>query len=247
MTIKEFSNEFDIYYNSIATNSAPGLDIYEKSVYLTKAQLEIIKNYFIPRGNKYQVGFEGSSKRRVDLTELVRNHKTTLQITSIDGIDDNSKFFKIPNNTYLIIQEKAKVISYNECVNNNYIKVVPKTHDEYNIQEKNPFKKPDKSVIWRMDYFSQNGSNKNVELISPYSISEYKFRYVMYPSPIILGDLLSLFPGETLSIDGVSQPQTCKLDIGIHREILDRAVELALADYKPEKLQLKTQMSLRNE
>ena len=44
MTVSEFSNEFDVYYNSIATNAAPSIDLYEKSVYLTKAQLEIVKN-----------------------------------------------------------------------------------------------------------------------------------------------------------------------------------------------------------
>ena len=66
MTTKEFSNQFDIYYNGIATNSAPPIDLYEKSVYLTDAQLEIVNNYFNPMGNKYQRGFEQSSKRRND-------------------------------------------------------------------------------------------------------------------------------------------------------------------------------------
>ena len=60
MTTKEFSNEFDIAYNSIATNDAPGLDLYEKSVYLTKAQLELVKTHFVPEGNKYKKGFESS-------------------------------------------------------------------------------------------------------------------------------------------------------------------------------------------
>ena len=247
MTTKEFSNEFDILYNSIATKAAPGIDIYEKSVYLTKAQLELVKNYFVPEGNKYRKGFEQSSKRRDDLKELVRNHKTTLQIPSSEGVDDNSVFFRIPNNVFLIIQEKAKVISSNSCVNNTYIKVVPKTHDEYERQINSPFRKPNKKNIWRLDYYSQNGSNKNIELISNYQITEYACRYVIYPSPIILGDLLTLFPGENLTIDDVSQEQTCMLSNNIHREILDRAVELALADYRPEMVQLKAQMNLRNE
>ena len=56
MTANEFSQEFDILYNNIASNQAPGLTEYEKSVFLTKAQDEIIKNYFTgkPNGNKYQ-------------------------------------------------------------------------------------------------------------------------------------------------------------------------------------------------
>lgn len=247
MTITEFSNEFDISYNGIATNDAPPLDLYEKSVYLTKAQLELVKNYFTPQGNKYQKGFEQSNKRRNDLKELIRTYKSTIEITSNDGIDINSKFYKIPNNTFLIIQEKAKVSSSDSCINGTYIKVVPKTHDEYNIQKDNPFKQPNEKNIWRLDYYSQNSSNKNVELITPYTITEYVLRYVSYPSPIILGDLLSLYPGETLTVDGISQPQTCKLSTSIHREIIDRAVELAWADYKKDGLQSKVQIQTRNE
>ena len=52
MTNEEFSNEFDVLYNSITSNQAPGLDEYEKSVFLTKAQDEIVKSYFNPRLNK---------------------------------------------------------------------------------------------------------------------------------------------------------------------------------------------------
>ena len=60
MTNQEFSNEFDVLYNNIMSNQAPGLDEYEKSVFLTKAQDEIVKNYFNPKGNKYQEGFDGN-------------------------------------------------------------------------------------------------------------------------------------------------------------------------------------------
>ena len=37
MTTPEFSNEFDVLYNNIMSNAAPGLNEYEKSVFLTKA------------------------------------------------------------------------------------------------------------------------------------------------------------------------------------------------------------------
>ena len=247
MTVSEFSNEFDVYYNSIATNAAPSIDLYEKSVYLTKAQLEIVKNYFTPEGNKYRKGFEQTSKRRNDLRELIRTNKSTLQVTSDDAISDDSKFFRIPNNTFIIIQEKVLVNDSNACVDGQYVKVKPVTHDEFNIQENNPFKKPHKRVVWRMDYYSQQGNNKNVEIICPFQVSEYKMRYVMYPQPIILTNLLTAFPGENLSIDGTSAEQTCQLSESIHIEILNRAVELATADYKPQDIAVKTQINSRNE
>ena len=71
MTTQEFSSEFDILYNNIMSNAAPGLDEYEKSVFLTKAQEEILKNYFNPKGNKYQEGFDDNEKRQIDFSSLV--------------------------------------------------------------------------------------------------------------------------------------------------------------------------------
>lgn len=33
---QEFSDEFDVLYNNISSNQAPGLDEYEKSLFLTR-------------------------------------------------------------------------------------------------------------------------------------------------------------------------------------------------------------------
>ena len=74
MTSTEFSNEFDVLYNSITSNQAPGLDEYEKSVFLTKAQDEIVKSYFNPRSNKTQEGFDGNEKRQIDFSMIMRSH-----------------------------------------------------------------------------------------------------------------------------------------------------------------------------
>lgn len=65
MTILEFSDQFDVLYNNITSNQAPGLNEYEKSLFLTKAQDEIIKNYFTAnsKGNNIQQGFDDSAKR----------------------------------------------------------------------------------------------------------------------------------------------------------------------------------------
>lgn len=257
MTTAEFSHEFDIAYNSIASNSAPGIDVYEKSVYLTRAQLEIVNNYFNPKGNKYQTGFEQSSKRRVDLRELVKGE---VSVTAAAGNSDDriseelSQMYRIKNDVFLIIQEKAKVSSTDACINDTYIKVKPITHDEYNTQENNPFKKPDQSVIWRLDYSTISFGGQEaaddvrvVELLSPYTVTQYKYRYVKYPEPIILANLSSEYPNESLTIDGVFIAQTCKLNESIHREILNRAVEMAVADYAPEKLKQKVELNQRNE
>ncbi|MBV1929991.1 MAG: hypothetical protein KUG81_10830 [Gammaproteobacteria bacterium] len=257
MNVTEFSNEFDLAYNN-ATNDAPAIDMYEKSVYLTRAQLEIVSNYFHPQGNKYKKGFEQSSKRRNDLRELIRPGISTtpaLNFTEDEGVSDvDSQFFRIKDNVYLIIQEKIRISSDDACLDQQYIKVVPKTHDEINIQEKNPFRKPDTSEAWRVDMYTRltGGSegqddNKVVELITPYTINQYKYRYIIYPSPIILVNLLDEYPEENLTIDGVTSAATCALSESIHREIIGRAVELATVDYKPQEAPSKVEINKRNE
>lgn len=244
MTIVEFSNEFDILFDNVASKGAPGLDLYEKSVYLTKAQLELIKTHYTP-SNKYSKGVEGSEKRRVDLKALIKNYSGSDTITSTNGISEDSKFFSIPNDVFLILQERAVI---DICSTTKIVDVKPKTHDEFNTQIKNPFKRPDDRLAWRLDFSDQNGF-QNVELISPYNIVSYKLRYIKYPNPIILTDLGGggEFAGEGLSIDGQTTPQTSELHESFHPEILDRAVQLAVRDYDRSKLESKVQLDLRNE
>jgi len=244
MTNLEFKNEFNIHYNSIATQSAPNIDDYELSVYLTKAQLEIVKNYYDPSSNRKKRGFENSEKRRVDLKELVKEFNTNTVLTTNIKLTNESKVFKIPDDVFIIIYESAKC-NINNC-GEKQLNIVPKTHDEFNIQYSNPFKRPNKNKIWRLD-ISKINNDKVVELISDYNINEYKIRYIKYPKPIIISDLNTIFPNENLSISGFSTMQQCELNQEIHSEILDRAVELALRDYKPSNLESKIQLDQRNE
>lgn len=244
MNTKEFYEEFNILYNNISSNASPGLDKYEISLYLTKAQLELVKEY---NGilNKYQKGFDNSDKRRIDLKELIVDYKSENPTTSINKITNNlySKFFTIPTDVFLIKFEKGEY-SKNDCVFE--IPIKPIALDIFNVDVKNPFKKPDKNIAWRLDYSST--SENIVEIISDQSISKYHLRYLKYPEPIVLTNLAtdSEFTGMNLSIDGVQIEQTCKLNKEIHREILDRAVELATRDYRENSLQNKVQLNNRN-
>ena len=70
MTCTEFSNEFDILLNSYSDNPSDiKIDEYEKSIYLTQAQEEIIKNLYSGT-NKYMEGFEATEKLRRYLDTL---------------------------------------------------------------------------------------------------------------------------------------------------------------------------------
>lgn len=72
MTCQEFSDQFDVLYNNITSNQAPGLDEYEKSVFLTRAQNEILLAYFDARLNKSMAGFDMSQKRQIDFSGVLR-------------------------------------------------------------------------------------------------------------------------------------------------------------------------------
>lgn len=244
MTLQEFKNEFQIAYNNIATSSAPNIDDYELSVYLTKAQLELVKNYYSEKGNKYKEGFESSEKRRVDLKELITSYTNNSYFTSSKAIHKNSKFFNIPEDVFLIINESVEILN-NGCDKGTISNVKPITHDEFSKQILNPFKRPNKYISWRLD-LSKIDSKNIVEIISEFDII-YKLRYIKYPKPIILTDLNLFYPDDNLSIDGYTGVLDCELNKEIHREIVDRAVELALRDYKPSGLESKIQIDQRNE
>lgn len=96
MTCEEFSNEFDILYNNVMSNQAPGLDEYEKSVFLTRAQDDIVKRYFTPKGNKDFEGFDSSLKRNMDFSSLYRNYVINSEEAGIQQLDKDtvkSKYF----------------------------------------------------------------------------------------------------------------------------------------------------------
>lgn len=148
MTNQEFSDEFDVLYNNIMSNQAPGLDEYEKSVFLTKAQDEIVKAYFNPRLNKVQQGFDGNETRQIDFSMLI---KTTLasEVTNATRLypTNNSKFFAVPNRIMMFINETLMVTRDS---NPKYLTVIPLEYTEYNRLMSKPFKRPIKNQAWRV-------------------------------------------------------------------------------------------------
>ena len=157
MTIVEFSNEFDVLYNSITSNQAPGLDEYEKSVFLTQAQEDIVRCYFDPKSNKVQEGFDGSQKRQYDFSSLIKTTelKSMREIMYIEEDNPNFNFpqlfdnksipFLSPNNLFLTINE-----SIIDTKNNEKFLVVPITYDEYFRLKAKPYGMPLKRQAWRL-------------------------------------------------------------------------------------------------
>lgn len=224
MLVEEMGDIFDILYNNIMSNAVPGLNEYEKSVFLTKAEYELVKNYFNPQGNKYREGFDDSAKRRIDFSMLMQT--ATLTRSSQQGFNPNSVLYSLPSNILVIVNEQV-VLKSGSTVR-GIRQVIPISYDEYTRLMSRPYKQPLKSQAWEL-MTGQNSSKAVVELIlnnndKSYT-PEFKIRYVRKPNPIIIEDL------DVVSIEGISEKTECELDPAIHQEIVQRAVELAKAAY----------------
>lgn len=227
MTATEFSNEFDVLYNNISSNQAPGLNEYEKSVFLTKAQSEILKNYFNPKGNKYELGFDENAKRQIDFSSLITvTTKESVENDKITLLHNKGKLFETPNDILFIINEFVRDTTVNS---NKQFTIIPINYEEFSRLMSKPYKLPLKNQGWRI---LQTNSSLYSEIVLPETLESlsYIIRYVRKPKPIVLAD----FSSEKVSIESVSKPdgdEVCELDPILHPEILQRAVELAKAAY----------------
>lgn len=223
MTVEEMDNIFDVLYNNITSNQAPGLNAYEKSVFLTKAQDEILKNYFNPKskGNNTQEGFDGSVKRQVDfsmLTTVETSDSSKFGTSLFDG-RTNTRSVNLPTKMMYAINEMVEVTRGTEA-NKVLLQVVPIKFDEYSRLMCKPYKRPLKYQAWRLT--NNDTVNKADIIVGPSdTLSKYTIRYVRRPNPVIISDL------DGLTIEGKSTTTECELDPILHEEILQRAVELA--------------------
>ena len=226
MTPQEFSSEFDILYNNIMSNKAPGLDDYEKSVFLTQSQ-EILALTYYNGNNSSNDSFEKTEEIRRYLDALVT--KETPKAENSKELKENDGFyhtkFSINNNLWFITYESV-VTNDNTipCYNKNgkELMVIPVTQDNYYRIVRNPFRGPNDRRVLRLDV----GKNK-VEIVSKYKIDSYTVKYIRQPEPIILSNL-----PDGLSINNKNKTSNCELNPAIHRIILDNAVKLAIASYK---------------
>lgn len=217
MTNQEFSNEFDILYNNIASNQAPGLDEYEKSVFLTMSQEALVLEIFSGK-NASGDSFEKTEEVRQYLSDIVKTAQlSTVEDSSIIKISEASTLYELPNDLWFTTYESVKFdTSIGDNIPSSDIEVVPVTQDEFSRINKNPFRKSNIGRVLRL-----NVSGK-VELVSDFDIASYNIRYISKLSPIILEDL----PFD-LSIKGESIQTECKLNPAVHKVILGRAVQLA--------------------
>lgn len=199
MTLEELSNEFDVIVNSYDNSQSLVFNEYEKSIYLTKAQEYIIKDLY----------------RNYEGTEELNSYLKTLIKDKTYPIEDSTNIeLDYPDNFLYILKEYANINT--TCKSNNRVDVLPITQDEYNEIVGNPFR-GSKSKVLRLE------ENK-IKLITDLPIISYTMTYLSNPSPIILVDLPN---GLTINNES-KKSTTIETSESIHREILDKAVQLAI-------------------
>lgn len=165
----EFSAEFDVLYNNVTSNQAPGLNEYEKSVFLTKAQSQLVNEYFNSRTDGFGGGFDGSQKRQYDFSGLVRVERLfdintfKERIDATEKLDRRSKVFLFPQNYFLAVNE---ILSDEK----GQYSVMPLSYTEYQRLMLKPYNFPVKRAAWRIltdkkncNYVHEDASGNNVE------------------------------------------------------------------------------------
>ena len=235
MTLNDFSNGFDTLVNSYATSGTFGdtmpdvrFDEYEKSLYLTKYQEELIISLYNGK-NPYGDSFEKTEELRRYLSNLVVVDTVPL-ITNASGHPvgmegKNSYFFSLPSENkpdVWFITYESVILSdtgENPCKDGATMEVYPVRQDEYHKIRKNPFRGANDRRALRLDL-----ADGVIEIVCKYGVSQYYVRYLRKPKPIILVDL-----ADGVTIEGESTATT-KLDVheALHQRILEGAVMMAL-------------------
>lgn len=217
MDVQELSNLFDTLLQPYITKDVSGeqntlaFDEYEKSIFLTKAQEQIVLEL-------YQE-LEQSEENRKYLSNLIKTGNY-VPIGEQDEtlINNTFKSYKveIEDSVLFMIYEQCTLSDENNCINNKIVSVVPTIHDDLDKVLKNPFKSPNNRKVIRLDF------DNKIELISKYNISNYKIRYLKKPNPIILVKL------EDLNIDKKQEVSNGETNPILHERIVQRAVQLAV-------------------
>lgn len=240
MTVEELSNQFDVqlqdYINakSFGAPSTFTFNEYEKSVFLTRAQQDIVLGLY--RGdNEYTISFESTEEARRALSSLIITTSLALDSTlqSTDNtINDTSNIkdglyhhiYKLPDDVLFILYEEAITNHYCSAKGRYIIPVIPVRLDKLHKILNSPFTRPNNRRCYRLDL-----ADNSVEIISKYELlkdkASYVIRYLAKPLPIILEDLRPY----NLTIEGQYLATESSLPEYLQTKVINLAVAQAVA------------------
>lgn len=219
MTNAELKSQFNLLYNNINNNAAPGLSDTEISSFLNKAQNEIVKQHVLGPNTTYNVGINQTSKRDVELDSLVK----TIDYTATE--DDNN--VHINGTIWSIDYGTDEPLIILSDIANSTLTVIELSYSQFNRFMAGAYKYPKKSQCWKIRH------DGKFEIIAPNNIDINNIKQVYVKTPN--------------AIDVSGEVNTCELPDVLHDEIVQRAVELAKAAYMSESVNIQMSMGQRSE
>ena len=209
MNSRQMQLSFEMKIGQFPNSDFPfPLQSHEIQDYLNEAQeKETVEMY---------ESFEKTELDRTALGPLIKNHVFSSFATGANYMHSNGHVVNLPNEVWFPIEERCTV-AYTDCNGASQTKevdrVLPMTHDEYNLNKSNPFMKPSEDVLWRMDLGATGSYYKRHEIITDgvVTLNSYNLRYLKRPVEI---DLINT--------------NTSELDPAVHDHIVDRAIQIAL-------------------
>jgi len=162
MTITEFKDGFDILYNNIMSGKAPGLNEFDKSFFLTKAQGEIILNHYNFKSNRLQEGIDGSMKRSVDFSNITKTDSCGLfPQNAMSNMYDNTVPFIVPEDMLIPLSFYLK-----ETGGNKRLIVKPVSEIEFQRIISKPYKFPFRNYA----YLLNNNEFQSIGKLNTYQV-----------------------------------------------------------------------------
>lgn len=229
MDADQLSIEFDILYNNISSNQAPGLSLLEKSTFLTQGKEDVVKQLYSGGAGPFEQTEEVSQYLRT----LIKQVNYSVEQTSQEVVIQYD--FTIQPDCWVIVYEQANV-NISGCVDDNgnpitkEIVVKPITHDDFAKMMDDPFRKPDRRTVYRLLI----GNTAQLYSDNSVKITGYSMRYLTNPGKVYLDDFnatghesapQSWTPTNFNSIKN----NPLQMPEGVHRLVLLRAVQLAKA------------------
>lgn len=192
MTALEMKDYFDLLYNNSASNASAPLGVYEISLYLTKAQEELVKNKIQALGNKYQAGAEDSNKRDLDLGNLVTVKTLQKAANPTPLFDTRVGVIAFLNESAVVSPMKIlnesiifdKMDDANNTLLSNYkvLEVVQISYKEYERKLSTPYPYPLKNQAWKIHSNVELKSSELVPGTSPQTYIDkdcYPYEYIV--------------------------------------------------------------------